>query len=60
VAEFTLVFWISILYDLVVLVFGSIHYRIDRDTDRVYSVLLLIGIVTTVVSGVGWILTRGT
>lgn len=57
--ELALTFWIAIVANLIIIAFGSLHYRINQDTDIFYSALLVIGVLVTVGSGVGWIITRG-
>lgn len=54
-----IVFWAAVILIFFIIVFGTIHYRIDKSTDVVYSVLLLIGVLVMVVSGVVWVITNG-
>lgn len=54
-----IVFWVAVILILFIVAFGTIHYRIDKSTDVFYSVLLLIGVLVMVVSGVVWVITNG-
>lgn len=52
-------FWAAVVCILFILASGTIHYRINKSTDIFYSVLLLIGVLVMVVSGVVWVVTNG-
>lgn len=57
--EYAIAFWVALAGNLLILAFGTLHYRIDTSTDKFYSFLLVIGLVVMVGSGVGWIVSRG-
>lgn len=51
-----LVFLIAVVFIMLVIVFGTLHYRIDKGTEVFYNVLLLILVLVAVGSGVTWII----
>lgn len=57
--EYAIAFWAAVLGNLIVITFGTLHYRIDTSTDKFYSCLLIIGLIVMIGSGIGWIVTRG-
>lgn len=57
--ELALSFWCAVVFNLLVLVFGTLHHRIDLNTNRFYNGLLLLGTIVMVCSGVGWVFTGG-
>ncbi len=57
--ELAFIFWGAMLINLLIIVFGSLHYRIDPRTDVVYTSMLFTGVLVMVVSGVVWVITQG-
>lgn len=58
-SELALCFWGTLVFNLIVIAFGSLHYRIDPKSDVFYTAVLLVGVGIMVGSGVGWVVTRG-
>ncbi len=48
------VFSLLVLLDIVIFVFGALVYRIDRSAAETMSNILVLGLILTVCSGLGW------